>query len=276
MRPFSALATAALIALATWGPPAGPAVAAAAPAQRGVYLALGDSLANGIGATDPTRLGYVPRLFHFYRGAAHGGVDALENLGVNGATSGTLIAGGQLAGALAVINDPTTDVRVVTLDIGGNDLLVLFAPGSPCSADPNGLACRQALGAALATFASNYAFILAKLTAALAADPGDETILVMTYYNRFSGTGNPAEAVTDRLLLGPDVALTCAAPQATWGLNDIIACVGAQHGAAVADVHPRFVGKAPALTHVAEGGDPHPNNAGYAIIANTFMRASRS
>ena len=45
-------------------------------------------------------------------------------------------------------------------------------------------------------------------------------------------------------------------------------------GAVVADVYPRFVGKGPTLTHVAEG-DFHPNNAGYAIIANTFMRASR-
>src|SRR4051812_20300567 len=29
--------------------------------QHGVYLALGDSLASGVGATDPLQLGYVPR-----------------------------------------------------------------------------------------------------------------------------------------------------------------------------------------------------------------------
>ena len=80
------------------------------------------------------------------------------------------------------------------------------------------------------------------------------------------------------MLLGPDLTINCAAPQSTSGLNDIIACVGAQFGIAVADVYPPFVGKGPALTHVAEGGTlgPHPNNAGYAIIANVFMRASRS
>jgi acyl-CoA thioesterase I len=247
-------------------------VGAEAP-QRGVYLALGDSLAAGVGATDPTRLGYVPRLFDYFRGIAHFGVDTLTDVGVPGETSTSLLNGGQLTNALAAINDPTTDVRVVTLDIGGNDFAPLIKPGSPCLANPTGVPCQQAIATTLVTFARNYAAILTQLNAALATDPGDETILVMTYYNSLSGTGSPFESIIDAVLLGPDLTVNCATSPTTWGANDIITCVGAQHGAVVADVYPFFQGKASTLTRLTE--DQHPNNAGYALIANAFMRASR-
>jgi acyl-CoA thioesterase I len=254
-----------------------PAGAGAQAPQRGVYLALGDSLAVGVGATNPAQLGYVPRLFNFFHGTAHAGVDTLLNVGVPGATSTTFISGGQLANALAAIEDLTTDIRVVTLDIGGNDLLALLEPGSPCLLDPNVTSCQVALATALDTFARNYAFILGELTAKLAADPGDEVILVMTYYNHLSGTSHPFETTLDLALLGRDLKIDCGAAVAdprNRGLNDIIACAGGP-GVVVADVYPRFVGKGPTLTHVQEGGDFHPTNAGYAMIANIFMRASR-
>src|SRR5215212_1530729 len=119
-----------------------PTAAGAEPTERGVYIAMGDSLARGIGATDPDQLGYVPRLFDFYRGTDHAGVDTLVNVAVRGATSRSLIAGGQLTNALTAINDPATDVRVVTLEIGGNDLVAeALAPGSPCPEAPSSLAC---------------------------------------------------------------------------------------------------------------------------------------
>jgi hypothetical protein len=98
--------------------------------------------------------------------------------------------------------------------------------------------------------------------------------MVMTYFNYFSGTGNPLEQVIDGVLLGPDLTVGCAAPQATWGLNDVITCVGVQHAVTVADVYSPFVGKGVTLTHIADN-DFHPNNAGYAHIASAFRRASR-
>jgi lysophospholipase L1-like esterase len=244
--------------------------------HHGVYLALGDSLATGVGATDPARLGYVPRLSDYFHGTAHAGTDTLLNVGEAGATSTTLVSGGQLTKAVAAIDDPTTDVRVVTLDIGGNDFLRLLAPGSPCSVNPNSLTCQQAVTTTLTTFAQNYTYILQQLTAALGREPGGGSIMVMTYYNFLSGTGNPLEATVNTVLLGADQKIDCGTPTATWGLNGIITCIGQQYGAVVADVYPRFVGKGPTLTHVAEGGDFHPNNAGYAIIANTFMRGGNS
>ena len=89
-----------------------------------VYVALGDSLAFGIGATDPATTGYVPLFFEFLED--EGDVEVLTNLSVPAETSGSMISGGQLAAAVATIADPDNDVEVVTLDIGGNDLLGLL------------------------------------------------------------------------------------------------------------------------------------------------------
>jgi lysophospholipase L1-like esterase len=250
-----------------------PALALAEPTQPQVYLALGDSLTAGVGATIPAQLGYVPRLSNYFRGTAHGGIDAVINLGVPGETSTTLRSGSQLTSALAAINDPTTDIRVLTLDIGGNDLAALLSQ-EPCRTSPNDPTCRQAVASALMTFAANYMSILTQLAAALADDPGAETVMVMTYFNYLSGTGASLEQVVDAVLLGPDLGVSCAAPQMTWGLNDVISCVAGQLGFSVVDVYPVFAGKSAALTHVADA-DFHPNNAGYALIASAFMRTAR-
>jgi hypothetical protein len=40
----------------------------------------------------------------------------------------------------------------------------------------------------------------------------------------------------------------------------------------VADVYPAFGDRAPQLTHIGTG-DIHPNDAGYAVIAQTFIAA---
>ena len=244
-----------------------PAAPAAATPEDGVYLALGDSLAQGSGATDPTRTAYVPHLYGFFRGQSHGGVTTLTNLAVGGETSSSFITGGQLQAALNTI--ATTDVRVVTFDIGGNDLLGLMT--GPCQ-DPTDPGCIPAVQVAMAAFAQNYAYSIAALHGALSQEPGNPPLMVMTYYNPWSGTGSPYEDVVNMVLLGSDGALNCANP-AGWGMNDLIACLGTQYGAdIVADIYPRFIGKGPALTHIAEG-DIHANNAGYAQIASVFREA---
>jgi acyl-CoA thioesterase-1 len=116
----SSLLTLALVALlsASFSNVAG----AAAPAT-GLYVALGDSLAYGIGASDRTRTAYVPLLFKYFKQPQTEKVRILRNLSRPGETSDSFIAGGQLGLAVAAIVEPTTDTRVVTLDIGGNDLL---------------------------------------------------------------------------------------------------------------------------------------------------------
>ena len=213
------------LVLALISPVVPVAVAQATPTAPGpppVYLALGNSYAAGVGASDfvpprSTRLGYVPRFAEFLRGAAHGGVRTTVNLTVPGETTASFLApGGQWAAAQAAIADPTTDVRVVTLTLGGNDLLYLLGPGQPCEAgvaDPQSPACRAAIQAALAAFPESYAPVLATLFGALAAeDAAPEQVIVTTYPNPFSGTPDLAfAAAVDTALLGKDLTIDCSA-----------------------------------------------------------------
>jgi lysophospholipase L1-like esterase len=248
------------------------AAGAAAPATR-QYVALGDSLAFGFGASDPARA-YVPLLFQYFQQPRTENVRILQNLSRPGETSDSFIAGGQLALAVAAIVETTTDTRVVTLDIGGNDLLVLTSI-EPCQSFPGSDLCQALVAAQLRKFAINYDLILGALSSALENDPGNkETLFVMTYYNPYSGTGLLYEAFADRALLGSDLVIDCSAPpgDARAGLNDLIACIGASSGAVVADVYPAFRGRGFELTHIA-AGDIHPNDAGYAVIAQTFIAA---
>jgi lysophospholipase L1-like esterase len=267
-------------------PVAGAQATPTAPGPTPVYLALGDSYAAGVGASDfvpprSTRLGYVSRFAEFLRGAAHGGLRTTVNLTVPGETTASYLApGGQGAAAQAAIADPTTDVRVVTLTLGGNDLLSVLGPGQPCEAgvaDPQSPACQAAVRAALAAFPARYSDALARLYGALAAeDAAPEQVIVTTYPNPFSGTPDLAfAAAVDTALLGKDLTIDCGAltDPLNAGLNDLVACIGRQFGATIADVYPAFEGKGPALTHIKDL-DVHPTNAGYAQIA-TVVRTGR-
>lgn len=247
-----------------------------------VYLALGDSLAVGVGASSVEHTAYVPRLFQYFRGMAHGGVDTLLNLAISGDTSYWFLsgtpggAGPQLAQALAAINDPLTDTRIVTLDIGGNDLLITLFQNPACQ-DSASATCRAAMAATLAAFAGNYQTILSALNAALAADPGAERVFVMTYYNAWGGTGSPLEPLADALLLGTDLTVDCSAnagDATKVGLNDLIACIGIANGMVVVDGYAAVDDRALHLTHIADG-DIHPTSAGYAAIANAFFDAEK-
>lgn len=183
-------------------------------------------------------------------------------------------SGGQLARAVATIADPATDVRLVTLIIGANDFLPLLQ--TEACANPFGPPCQQVVGVALATLAQNYPVVLHSIRQALDAQPGDERLLVMAYYNPFSGLGDALDRAVDAAQLGSDGVVDCAASAADptrVGLNDIITCIGRLYGAEIVDVHPLFRGRAPALTHIADTPpDIHPNDAGHAVIASAFLR----
>jgi len=236
--------------------------------DRGVYIALGDSLAVGTGASTPAHLGYVAWIHR----ATIPGHTTLANLSRGGETSASmLVAGGQLDQALAAIAAPS-DVEVVTLDIGGDDLLPLLG-SEPCASDPAGDPCRGVIAAQLAGFNANFPTILGTIQAALAADPGDEAFAVMTYYNPFSGAGSPFEAPVDGALFGLDGVIDCAAlgnPQ-NAGLNDLIACTAGALGVTVVDVYPTFAGRGAQLTHILEN-DVHPNNRGHRVIGRAFIQ----
>ena len=255
------------------------ATPAAAAEPDGLYVALGDSLAWGDGASDPATTSYVPLMADYFAGTSNGGAKNSVNLAVRGETTDSFIAG-QMNSALAAILDPSTDTRVVTLSIGGNDLLnLLNEPTDVCVINPASLECQVGLAQALGEVAANYPTVMGTLAFALANDPGTEKVFVLTLYNPFGGTGSPFEAAVDQGLLGADFTVDCAAAQANpmnAGLNDIVSCTSTFFGATVVDGFQVIGDNALALTHIGDPGfNIHPNDAGYAAIAKAHRRADR-
>ncbi|CAA9574376.1 MAG: hypothetical protein AVDCRST_MAG18-2367 [uncultured Thermomicrobiales bacterium] len=238
------------------------------------YLALGDSYAAGVGAADPATGGYAPR---FVAAINDGGVPPIgvKNLAIPGATSADFF--GDWASAGKAGKSPLADavraleaggITLVTIEIGGNDILRLLKPGQPCAeAAIEGEPCLAAMREALRTMtAPNLPLILGAIVEA--AQPGTR-ILILNYPNAFStGRETVAETRTDR---------------AIGELNGLIAgnvreldARAAARGVTVTpvDLAPLFAGQAGKLTHILDQTpDIHPTDAGYIAIAEALLRA---
>lgn len=205
-----------------------------------LYLALGDSLATGFRLADPQRENYVAVLSS--RLSAQGTNDYV-NLGIAGATSGSLIER-QLPRALELLRQAEAEgqrVSPITIDIGGNDLR---------SVENAGEAEREAL---VRQVGSNLATIFKELRQVAR----DSDIAVMTYYNPYGG---------DPSIAGSD---------AYWveRLNAEIRHQAGLHGIAVAEVYQAFdEGRAYEYTNILLG-DIHANSRGHAVIAEQFWQA---
>jgi lysophospholipase L1-like esterase len=245
------------------------------PEAAGIHLALGDSLAVGAGATQPERLGYVGRLFDaLSQSDGDPRLTALRNLAVGGETSTSMIRDGQLAAALESIRTADPAVALVTIDIGGNDLLRLLGTEA-CASAPQGPECQQLLALTLVDFEANYRLIVGELTMALDDHAPDARLAVMTYFNPFSGTEASYEAAADLALLGTDSRLDCEADEsAARGMNDMIACIGEDLGAVAVDIQPLFAELGLELTHIGSE-DIHANDRGYEVITEAFLEVLR-
>lgn len=237
-----------------------------------LYIALGDSLAVGDGASDPSSTAYVPLFHEYLREALEIPELALMNLGNGGDTSAELIEHGHLAEAVDEIRARNfdesldNDVQVVTLDIGGNDLLDLFSTlvmSGTCPDLETSLAkpeCANGLQDTLDGFRENFDRALDELGQ---ADPG-LPILTANLYNPFSGSGLPFEELAQWAQEGHEGS------PVEEGLNDVIRSVAGEHGVAVADWHGAFQGKS------AEFIAPdriHANDAGYRAMTDAFIAA---
>jgi lysophospholipase L1-like esterase len=252
----------------------GTPVAAASPAT--LYVSLGDSLAWGDGASVPSETGYTAVLADYFAGMPHGGARAWTNLAVRGETTASYLDG-QVGAAFAVIADPATDTRVVTVSLGGNDVGALLNDASDaCVQNPSSADCQALVVAALHGAAQRYPLILGAIDAALDGDAGDEQVYVMTVYNPFGGLGAPFEEAVDVVLLGTDLRIDCtAADPSAFGLNDIIACTALFFGMTVVDAHPVIGDDALTLTHIGEGTfDTHPNDEGHALLAKAHRQVT--
>lgn len=260
----TALTVAACAALA-------PAAMAADPLQ----LSLGDSWGYGFGASVPAESGYVPVLYSQLKagfdcspsgnpkpGQGCGKLE-LTNLSVPGATTPTMIAG-QLPQATSILqqrngnSNPRDNVEVVTVSIGGNDVVNPILGACLGGLTPT---CAGVIASEFAAYQSDLNQALGALRAA--AGP-DARIVIGTYDDGISQCylgGIPgAPALATLVLEG------LPATPFTAGIHDIMRAVGAVHGVEVAEVY----GDLSPGDWVGGSDCLHPVDSGYAKVAQAF------
>jgi len=283
------LAIAAAAVLTACSGPAAPHPPQHAPAKAPqvpatYYLALGDSLSRGVqpdaaGVSVETGDGYPDQVYAVLRRTRPG--LQLVKLGCPGETTSTMINGGichypagsQLAAAEAFLRAHRGRVLLVTLDIGAND-------PEACGSQPGLSQLAKCAVTGIPEAVNRLGMIMAGLTA---AGPGVR-IVGMNYYL-------PALAEWHNGLMGHLVARTAERLAATY--NAILDRVYTNSGARVANVFGAFEtsdftsqdGGEPrnvtllcqwtwACTAPPRGPNQHANQAGYQVIARTFLQAS--
>lgn len=208
------------------------------PSSPLAYVSLGDSLAVGVGASDPRTRGYAPLLRDLLEERT-GREVRLVQLGISGETTDSFMDApdAQLSRAESTLRD--NPGATVTLSLGANDLLR--------TADGTG-ADREA---ALVRYAANLDGILRSLNRA--SDPAPD-VTVLALYNPAPGS------FTDEW---------------TGRLNDTIRAVAGRNGASVAAGDRAFRGHEAEYSHYNQySWDIHPTDAGYAALARAFEKAT--
>jgi lysophospholipase L1-like esterase len=202
------------------------------------YMALGDSVSAGYGAMPATQ-GFVYQLYQ------SGAIDKVNN---------TLFCAAAIPGALSeeVLDYQVPQVgrffadtgvpyrKVVTLTLGGNDLLQILNGADPTTV--------------LTSVGNNLFLILTHLTMKFP----DARIYVANYYD-------------PRLPVPGEDALVA-------GLNQVIGGVVARfpENAVLVDVHSAFDGRSGLLLIEKKGSNAfevHPTNAGYRVMTQAFEEA---
>lgn len=258
------------------------------PVPASYYLALGDSLSQGVqpdasGTSVRTRHGYADQLYAALR-RHHPGL-RLVKLGCAGETTATMINGGicryasgsQLAAAAGFLHAHARRMFLITLDIGAND------PDS-CITMPSAAKLATCVGKSIPRATANLTTILTRLRQ---AGPGAR-IIAMNYYL-------PALAQWRNGIIGRAFARVSAVAAA--GYNTLLTNVYKGFGVRVADVFSAFhttdfghevtvpgLGRLPRNVAAIcqwtwecaappRGPNQHANQAGYQVIARTFLLA---
>jgi lysophospholipase L1-like esterase len=242
------------------------------------YIAIGDSLAFGVGdndtATDISNgdRGYVS-LFADKIGSTLGGVrPKVINLGVSGETTTSFITGeggihpgaslrntnypnavtpqfSLLQSTLAAEQAAGNQVGYITLHLGANDVnKVILDPTFP------GLSPPEQQARILAALAAMQANLVETIGALTALAPG-AYIQVLGYFNPFPAIPNHPATPLSALVV--------------TSLNQIIEQVSGVLGTQYVGIYDDFLGREAELTYFDETGtNVHPTPAGYQLIAN--------
>src|SRR5271166_20259 len=270
--------------------PATPGGSRATPAQASYYLALGDSLSQGVqpdaaGVSVETGQGYADQVY----AALHPGHPALGlvKLGCPRETTSTMINGGicrypggsQLAAAVTFLRAHRGHVFLVTIDIGAND-------PEECGNWASLSKVASCLITGIPHVVTNLATIIGRLRAA--AGRGVR-IAGMNYYVpalaewREGTTGQAIARLSERLAVGYNELLEQAYTRSGTRVADVF---GAFDSANFGDrVMMPGIGAVPrnvalicqwtwACAVPPRGPNQHANQAGYGVIARTFLSAA--
>jgi len=236
----------------------------------GWYLALGDSLAAGNQPSgDQPERGYAGPVLEGLRKTQAG--TQLKNLGCTGETTSSMLGGGtcrypegsQIAAAVTFLKANAATTRLVTLDIGANNVL-------PCAKPAVDQACATS---STTRVSKELALILGQIRAAAPNVP----IVVLTYYNPLLATWNKGAEGRD---------LATKSQPLLGSLNTEITKAGKAAGAKVADVAGAFattntsgspqpvnVKRICDWTWMCQAENIHANDAGYAAMAKAVVDA---
>ena len=228
--------------------PAQPVKPAAPPAIGGEYIALGDSVAYGIGAPDSNAQGYAGLFYTNYLKRVQPDLLAYRNLAVPGETTTSFLAKSSGKSQLQNFKDEIAAaakaglrVSPVSLTIGGNDILNVEGKSN---------SDREA---ALSKFDTNFSRILDEIRGQI----GQADLLVTTYYNplAYNTGGNNIESDWFRRF------------------NAVIRQRTTEKGAKTVDFTSPVVGNERNLTWIT-ANDVHPTPAGYVALAQAMWKAS--
>jgi len=275
---------AVLVSAVTLLAPAGSAVASTGHHDAGshgprpsAYLALGDSLAAGYqpGLGDNKTGGYVGQVLAGLGTREHPA--ALVNLSCSGETAASMVAGGhcdtypagsQLAQAVAYLHAHPGRTKVITVDIGANDVQrCVSAAGIDTT-------CIQA---GMAAVHANLAVIFDALRRAAP----QAQIVALTYYDPFLaawllGSKGQALATTSVGLADQlNAQIKRAAKRDRVEVADIAKAFRTHTWRLVSDPTfgsvPKNVQVICQWTWMCTLGDIHANDAGYAVLAHTVL-----
>ena len=206
------------------------------------YIALGDSIAYGIGSSLPDRRGYPPQVHDFIEQAT-GDMVMLSNLAVPGETAASFLTSGQvdeLADTRRRLQEQNAPISLVTVSLGGNEMLAQRY---------SGVVERQQ---ALAEFRDSLDIALSRIREEVGSSPD---MVLTTYYDL--SEGDPAAQSSDAWWIAQ--------------FNAVIRETAERHDAVVADVNEAFEGNISSFT--LHPYDVHPKNQGYRAIAEQVWSA---